>query len=214
MAKKDRSGDDSGQGRGRDDNHTETHAAESSSGAARPSDDPPGHDQGDDDHGGAGLRGTAGADSLLGTAADERVRGGAGADTLDGGAGADTLEGGQGADQLTGGAGTDAFKVDGSAKTLAGLDRITDFTHGEDKLVFDDHALAATPDTFATATAADYGAALAAANAKMAAGADYVAVQIGTDVIVFATEAGEHHVESAVVLVGRTLTDIGAGDIG
>ena len=44
--------------------------------------------------------------------------------------------------------------------------------------------------------------------------ADFVAVQIGNDVVVFATELGEHHVESAVLLAGRSLADISAGDIG
>ncbi len=61
-----------------------------------------------------------------------------------------------------------------------------------------------------TATAADYAAALSAANAKIAAGAsDYVAVKVGADVIVF---ADSHHnngtADAAVVLVGKSLSDI------
>jgi len=165
------------------------------------------------------LSGGHGDDSLAGLDGNDLLRGGKGADTIDGGAGNDTLSGGHGADVLTGGAGADVFRIDGSAKTLAGLDRITDFTHGEDKLVFDDAAVA-TAANFATDTAVDFQTAVADANAKMAAGADFVAVQVGADVIVFADEAGEagepaeHHVESGVLLVGKTLADIGVGDFG
>ncbi|MBL8771695.1 MAG: hypothetical protein JNK30_09970 [Phenylobacterium sp.] len=237
MAKKDRAGDDSGRGRGRDDtqpdDRTTTAADTGRRGADDPAgddrrgrgaDDPPGDDRGGrgaddppgDDRGGdaARLRGGDGSDSLSGSAADDRLRGDDGDDTLDGGAGADTLDGDDGADRLIGGPGADVFKVGDGGRALAGLDRIVDFTHGEDKLVFDDDGLTATAANFATGAAADYDAALAAANARMAAGADYVAVQVGADVIVFATELGEHHVESAVILVGRTLADISAGDIG
>lgn len=159
------------------------------------------------------LKGDAGDDSLSGRDGDDRQSGGKGADTLDGGAGDDTVSGGDGADVLTGGPGVDVFKIDGSAKTLAGLDKVMDFTHAEDRLVFDD-APAATAGNFVTDTAADFKTALTDANAKMAAGADFVAVQVGADVIVFADEVGDHHVESAVLLVGKTLADIGAGDIG
>lgn len=198
MSKKDKSGETSGHDQNEHatshaDDHAETRGGQPPAGAAND------------------LRGTAADDSLTGTDAAERLRGGDGADTLNGGGGADTLDGGHGADQLAGGAGADVFRIDGAAKTLAGLDRIVDFTHGEDKLVFDD-SVAATDANFATSTAADYDAALATANAKLASGADYVAVQVGTDVIVFAAEHGEHHVDSAVVLVGKSLTDISAGD--
>ncbi len=231
----DPAGDDPGHGHGQDDTHPDDRIAATTA-SARGADDPSGDDRGrhgaddpaGDDHGGHGaddpagddrggaaaIRGGASDDSLAGGAADDRLRGGDGADTLSGGAGADTLDGGHGADQLTGGPGADVFQIDGGAKTLAGLDRILDFTHGQDKLVFDDDGLVATPANFATGSAADYAAALADANAKLASGADYVAVQVGGDVVVFAAELGEHHVESAVLLVGRTLADISASDIG
>lgn len=159
------------------------------------------------------LRGGPGDDSISGLEGDDILRGGPGADTIDGGAGNDTLTGGPGPDVLTGGAGADVFKIGGSAHTLAGLDQITDFTHGEDKLVFNDGPIA-TATNFATATAADFQTALADANTQMAAGADYVAVQVGANVVVFSDEAGEHHVESAVLLVGKTLADIAFSDIG
>jgi len=48
----------------------------------------------------------------------------------------------------------------------------------------------------------------------MATGADVVAVQVGADVLVFADEAGEHHVDQAVLLVGKTLADVSVSDFG
>ena len=159
------------------------------------------------------LKGGDGDDSISGLDGNDLLMGGKGADTLDGGAGNDTLSGGNGADLLTGGAGADVFKIDGPAKAAADLDRIADFTHAEDRLVFDE-APAATAANFATDTAADFKAALASANTHMAAGADFVAVQVGADVILFADEVGEHHVESAVLLVGKTLADVAFSDIG
>ena len=159
------------------------------------------------------LEGGDGDDSISGLAGNDRLEGGKGNDTIDGGDGNDLIRGGKGADVLTGGNGDDTFVIDSGAKQLSAIDRITDFTSGHDKLVFDD-APAATAAGFATDTAADFTTALADANTKMAAGADFVAVQVGADVIVFADEVGEHHVESAVLLVGKTLADIASTDIG
>lgn len=173
------------------------------------------------------MDGGRGVDSLIGNAGADRLFGGLGSDSdsLNGGPGADTLAGGGGADALTGGAGNDAFLIGGPGfgpgphpaplpATAAGLDHILDFTHGEDRIVFGPHD-AATAANFATATAADYTAALAAANARIAAGtSDYVAVKVGADVIVF---ADSHHdngtADSAVLLVGKSLADIGYSDI-
>jgi len=155
----------------------------------------------------------AGDQTLSGTDAGEALTGGTGADSLDGGAGDDTLSGGGGADLLHGGSGADVFTVTGPVDTPAGLDHVQDFTTGEDTLDFG--GLTATETSFATDTAADFAAALAAANAKMADGSvDVVAVQVGDDVIVFADNAGEAGADEAVVLVGSTLTGVGFGDIG
>ena len=182
--------------------------------------------------GGAGddkMDGGPGSDSLIGGAGNDHLGGGMGseADTLNGGVGNDTLAGGGGADALTGGAGTDAFLVEGpgftmakghaptaNPLTLAGLDRVTDFTHGEDRIVFGPHDVA-TAANFSSATAADFTAALAAANAKIATGAsDYVAVKVGADVIVFADAYHNNGgADAAVVLVGKSLADISFGDI-
>jgi len=156
------------------------------------------------------LKGDDGADSLSGGDGNDRLRGEGGNDTLDGAAGNDTLSGGAGANVLTGGQGHDTFQIDPHATaSVDGLDRITDFTHGEDRLVFGEH-LTLTDTDFTTAQAASYADALAAATTQIASGAtDLVAVQVGSDVIVFADSSHHNHVDAAVVLVGKTLADIG-----
>ena len=90
--------------------------------------------------------GNNGADVLYGNEEDDRVFGGAASDTLYGGQGADTLVGGVGDDALWGNLGADVFSFgDGS-----GLDRIMDFTIGEDRL-----AVSANVNGLGIATAAD-----------------------------------------------------------
>lgn len=114
-------------------------------------------------HGGAHndvLLGGSGRDTLSGALGDDRLRGGAGADKLNGGAGNDLLHGGsqndvllggsgndtligafgndrlvagRGQDILTGGAGVDVFVF----RDRDGRNEITDFTPGEDKLIFE-----------------------------------------------------------------------------
>ncbi|MFL5295554.1 MAG: hypothetical protein ACJ798_04150 [Phenylobacterium sp.] len=155
--------------------------------------------------------GGSGADRLGGGGGNDLLLGGEGNDTLSGGTGGDTLAGGPGGDVMTGGPGADAFLVGGPH---AGLDRIFDFTHGEDRLVFGPHQVATAAD-FATATAADLASAKAAADARIAAGTiEFVAVKVGADVIVFADVNHDHKAaDAAVMLVGRTLTDIGFADI-
>jgi Ca2+-binding RTX toxin-like protein len=108
--------------------------------------------------GGAGndnLYGGEGKDKLYGNDGDDYLNGGGDTNQLDGGAGNDIIQGGQyqdviaggtgndyiigggGNDELTGGAGMDRFgyyNVQDSSGAY--LDRILDFTHGEDKLDF------------------------------------------------------------------------------
>jgi Ca2+-binding RTX toxin-like protein len=152
-------------------------------------------------------------DTQVGTDEGDTLTGTAGSDSLDGGLGDDTLTGGDGADSLVGGAGADTFQVAGAVAAPDQLDQLQDFTGGEDTLDFG--GLTATDETFATDTAADFAAALAAANAKIGDGSvDVVAVQVGADVIVFADTDAEVGADQAVVLVGRTLADVSSGDIG
>jgi Ca2+-binding RTX toxin-like protein len=62
------------------------------------------------------------------------VNGGDGNDLIIGGAGNDTLDGGTGNNTLTGGAGADRFVFD-STPDGTSISRITDFTHGVDRIL-------------------------------------------------------------------------------
>lgn len=83
---------------------------------------------------------TPGNDTLTGGAGNDALNGGGGRDTLRGGTGSDRLIGGSGNDTLTGGADSDSF-VFGSNRLFNpadfGVDRITDFISGTDKIVLD-----------------------------------------------------------------------------
>ena len=157
------------------------------------------------------IDGGPGNDRLAGGGGNDLVLGGGGDDTLAGGDGADTLVAGKGSDILSGGAGADTFVILPGA---GAPDRILDFTHGEDRLFFGPHQVATAAD-FATATAADLTSAKAAADAKIAAGTiEFVAVKVGADVIVFADANHDHKAaDAAVILVGKSLADIGFADI-
>jgi Ca2+-binding RTX toxin-like protein len=96
------------------------------------------------------IRGFAGADNISGGAGDDviwgdndgdtlsgqdgsdRLYGGEGVDIIDGGAGIDRIFGGTEGDTLTGGSETDFFFFEANA----GADTITDWTNGEDRIVF------------------------------------------------------------------------------
>ena len=90
-----------------------------------------------------------------GNALDNRMTGGAQKNTLSGGDGNDTLTGAGENDTLTGGAGNDAFVFDAPLQvpdaygnlSTAGIDTITDFTVGVDKIHLDDNAFSALPLT-------------------------------------------------------------------
>lgn len=88
------------------------------------------------------LTGGTAADTLTGGNGNDTITGGAGADVLSGGLGADlilgeigadTITGGVGNDTLTGGDGADVFVFEAAAATN-GVDTITDFVTGTDKL--------------------------------------------------------------------------------
>lgn len=159
----------------------------------------------------------AGADAdetLQGGLGDDSLSGGGGNDTLTGGEANDTLSGGLGGDELSGGGGADTFVAEHTADTVDGLDRVTDFTAADDQLQFTGGP-AATDANFATATAADFDAAVLAAQDAVTNGAAYVAVEVGGDVLVFAdTDGDPTTLDAALVLVGKTLADVTVADFG
>ncbi|WP_200945593.1 calcium-binding protein [Methylobacterium sp. Leaf456] len=81
------------------------------------------------------LHGGDGNDTEAGGKGDDRLHGDAGNDVLTGGDGGDRLEGGTGKDMLTGGSGDDTFVFAHSSSD--GIDRITDFRHGQDTIELD-----------------------------------------------------------------------------
>ena len=96
-----------------------------------------GHAGGDRLFGGShadALHGGRGADVLSGQRGRDELRGDGGHDVLRGDGGADTLDGGAGRDVLTGGRGADVFVFAAGD----GIDRITDFEGGRDRLDFGD----------------------------------------------------------------------------
>ncbi len=76
--------------------------------------------------------GNALANVITGTTAANAIDGGAGDDTLSGNDGNDTLTGGAGNDRLSGGNGADVFRF---VTTGEGVDTITDFASGTDKIL-------------------------------------------------------------------------------
>jgi RTX calcium-binding nonapeptide repeat (4 copies) len=68
----------------------------------------------------------------IGSSTDNTITGGIGADFLQGQGGNDILIGGSGADELFGGTGGDKFRYTGTE--TGGIDRIYDFTSGQDRI--------------------------------------------------------------------------------
>jgi Ca2+-binding RTX toxin-like protein len=90
-----------------------------------------GDDQINGNDGNDTIAGGEGRDLVFADGGDDWVQGDDGNDTLYGGDGNDVLAGGAGEDLLTGGGGSDRFRLTGSN---FGLDRITDYQVGVDKI--------------------------------------------------------------------------------
>ncbi len=83
------------------------------------------------------LMGNGVGNTLDGGAGNDLLDGGFGLDTLLGGSGNDTLIGGAGKDVLTGGTGNDRFVFNVRPNAQTNVDRIEDFSPGEDTLALD-----------------------------------------------------------------------------
>lgn len=192
-------------------------------------------DLGDDE-----LHGGLGDDSLFGGAGDDVLHGGFGADLLNGGdgddrlvaqgpeatalvgeAGNDTLTAaGAGRDILLGGSGRDRFEFIAKTAPANGVDaEVLDF-EAHDTLSFPEVSIfgqaSILPLSYSEFVAASYDEALRIADEHIsAAGAKYVAAQVGGDVYVFADNGDPADgADISVLLVGRTLADIGLGNFG
>ena len=109
------------------------------------------------------ITGTAASEVLTGGSGKDAIDGGAGDDTISGAGGDDAIDGGAGRDLVTGGAGADVFVLDQPAGAVD-ADRITDFTHGVDRLQLDGNVLTnlGAPGTWYSGDARFYAAAGAA----------------------------------------------------
>lgn len=187
-------------------------------------------DLGDDElFGGMGwdtLLGGAGNDTLSGgfdpnflvggDGDDQLVSQGAIAATMDGGAGADTIVAGSSAkDLMFGGEGKDRFEIVAKADPREIVDgEIRDWEAGDQlhfaavSILTDSSIL---PRSYSEFVTSDYATALSIANEHIsAAGAVYVAAQVGNDVYVFAdTGDPADGADVSILLTGRSLADIG-----
>jgi Ca2+-binding RTX toxin-like protein len=187
-------------------------------------------DLGDDEiHAGAGddtVAGGAGADTLNSSDGSDLLLGGEGDDqlvaygfghaTLDGGAGDDTIvSGSPEASLLMGGAGQDRFEIAANGPlTPQAIDVVADWESG-DRLYFARTGDHSGPSRYGEFTSDSYEHALAAANQQIAhAGVLYAAAQVGADVVVFIETDSDptNGADVAVMLAGRTLADIDAGN--
>jgi Ca2+-binding RTX toxin-like protein len=166
----------------------------------------------------------AGNDNVTSGLGNDVLNGGAGNDTLNGGLGDDTITGGPGTDFMFGGGGFDVFvfapgAVSDSPAVAGAIDQIKDWT-GASAGGFMLNTLtfglgAGTSLNYTETTGTDFNDALAQANAHLGTG-KYVAVQIGSDTVVFADTDANGQItaaDTAVVLVGRALTDIAFSNI-
>jgi Ca2+-binding RTX toxin-like protein len=119
------------------------------------------------------LEGTSGADDISGLRGSDQLHGHEGNDTLDGGSGNDILWGGADADTLTGGTGRDIFVFD--TKLDGTVDKITDFTPGNDIIYLENN-------DFTNLTSGDF----------LSARAFYIGTQAhdSTDRIIYNTQTG------------------------
>ena len=93
------------------------------------------------------------------------------------------------------------------------LDQILDWSTA-DGMHFGALAAASDGTNYLELSTSTYDAALTLANTQVAAGTNlYVVVQVGSDTVVFVDTDGDHDIDDAVVLVGRTLADIAAANI-
>lgn len=86
---------------------------------------------------GGAFSGGLGNDTVMGSDKRDKLQGDAGRDVINGGAGRDFINGGADADELTGGADADDFiyRDLSEMSDARRIERITDFTQGEDRIV-------------------------------------------------------------------------------
>ena len=173
--------------------------------------------------GGAGndtINGNLGDDTLNGGADNDVIRGGQGNDVINGDAGDDviggdlgndTISGGAGIDRMTGGDGADTFRfAPGDAALVASgdtwlTDAITDFTRGVDKLSlgFNVASVLTGSAQASVRQAAEFAQTLFN---NHVGDHEVAAVNVGSDTMLFFAGNGGGVIDSAIRLVGGTLS--------
>ncbi|MBW8744842.1 MAG: calcium-binding protein [Sphingomonas sp.] len=140
-----------------------------------------------------------GNDIARGGKDNDQISGGAGNDSLSGDLGNDTLIGGPGSDTLAGGDGTDLFKfAAGDAHYAgAGIDVITDFTDGTDKITlgFTVNAVLTGTDRTSLADAVTYAQQLFDGHGG---NGEVAALHVGSDTYLFFAGDGGATVDSII----------------
>ncbi|WP_395674468.1 calcium-binding protein [Phenylobacterium sp.] len=179
------------------------------------------------------LHGGDGADTLIGGEGDDTIQSGGGADRVlagagddqvaifygggaivDGGAGNDTITSASvGKDVLSGGEGRDLFVFVAKNDPAQGQDDvILDWNAVDDRIQFDQVSIyTILPRSYSEFVATDYAEATRIAQEHiMFTGAQYVAAQVGADVVIFADTNADSSdgADISLVLAGRTLADI------
>ena len=154
------------------------------------------------------LTGGAGSDTIHGNAGNDTISGAAGKDTIEGGAGNDSITGGTGADTMSGGDGADVFTIADGDSVTSGMDVISDFTSGTDRLVLGQSAAGGFIGNFAS---------LAEALAAMTAGSQAFFVTGSSQLYVVASQGTFQATDDIVKLSGVTAlaaADVGQGSLG
>ncbi|HEY3949421.1 calcium-binding protein [Phenylobacterium sp.] len=147
---------------------------------------------------------STGNDTLSGGNGDDSIVAGTGADSITGDAGADTITVNGHAERIAGGAGADVFIFNTGTTAVGTVPGITDWTGSEDKIRF--AGFTPNPSDYAAITDGDYATAVSDATRLITQNHfTFVAVQIGSDVVIFA--GGSGGITSAVDLIGRSLSD-------
>ncbi|MBW7901090.1 MAG: hypothetical protein H3C26_06420 [Rhodocyclaceae bacterium] len=165
----------------------------------------------------AGGGGIAYAVNVTGSQVDDTITGTNQADTIDGQAGNDTITGGGGADVLTGGAGADTFRYTSvnDSRGVSGVDTITDFTTGTDKLEIAVNMGAVTTANFGrfNNTAATIGSGLAELDGAPLPGTSIIDAGYSTDGMYFIDLDGDGNINNTTDLRINIGNTVNAGDI-
>jgi hypothetical protein len=105
------------------------------------------------------------------------------------------------------------FTTGDSGTTAGALDQIKDWL-SSDRIVFNAGSAPASSANYIEFSASDYTSALSLANSTVGGAAiHFVAIQIGSDVVVFSDPGGTGSVHDAITLVGKSLADIDSSNI-